>query len=108
MSKSNWPFRKILGKNGELFHLNQKPFMFRVNSGLEVVLDDIVEFIEEDKHGEIFSKLGKVLNIFFLESTQVIIAQVEREPDKKIIALEIERIQKNINQKSNLNSGLFA
>lgn len=98
---NSWPFKKITGINGELFHINNKPFMVRIAPDIEVVLDDIVEFIEEDKHGEVLKQLGKVMNIFFLESTQAIIAQIEREPDKKMIALEISKIRKNINQAKN-------
>lgn len=96
MEQTNWPFKKISGKNGELFHLEDKPFLARVHEGLEIAINDTVEYHEEDENGNILSQLGKVLNIFFLESTEAIIAQIEREPDKEIVALEVQKIQRNI------------
>lgn len=105
----HWPFKKITGKNGELYHLNNKPFMVKVHPNIEIAIDDIVEFINEDKRGNLLTQLGKVLNIFFLESTQAIIAQVEREPDKKVIALEIDKIKRNLNQTADfVSTGLSA
>ena len=108
MEKRNWPFKKIRGKNGELFHLEDRPFLARINNDLEIAVNDIVEFEQEDGQGNVLRQFGKVLNIFFLESTEAIIAQIEREPDKEVIALDIQKIQKNINHSGAELSALSA
>lgn len=91
----NIPFHKISGKNGELFHLNNTPLFARIKDNLSVAMHDKVEFTISDPNGNVLSQLGKIIDLFFLESTQTIIAQVEREPDKQMISLDISQICKN-------------
>lgn len=91
-------FQKISGKNGELFHLNNMPLFAKVKADLVVALHDRVAFNQPDHDGNLFTQMGKVINFFFLESTEAIVAQIEREPDQELISLGIDQISQNFSE----------
>jgi hypothetical protein len=89
------PFHKVSGRNGALFNYHEAPLFARIRTNLVVAMHDSVEFKLQDPQGKTLSQLGKVVNLFFLEATQSICAQIQREPDKQMLSLDISQIFKN-------------